>query len=363
MGHGRLFPCAFVGKEIKELLSVFYMKDCLPHNDPSRLLRYRDSIYASDLLVCAVAHLDFFTFLKDGPRTFKDICDGLKIQSRPADVLLSLLLSIELIVVSEDRYGLTDLSMTYFVSDRSESLVPYYSSLRDRPQCLEFRDILKTDRPAGWSSRGGGDDWLRSMHDASFADSFTSAMDSRGTFLARKLSERLDLDRRISLLDVAGGSGIYACWMVSSHRRMRAAVLEIPPVDEAARRSIRRKNMQGRVDVVSGNMFELLPAGYNVHLYANVFHDWDYESVRKLSDGSWKSLEKNGSIIVFDAHLNDDKSGPIAVAEYSCLLMHSTHGRCYSSKEICHILRSSGFVDMEVVDVVADRTAVIGKKK
>ena len=34
-------------------------------NDPSKLLRLRDSIYASDLLICAVAHLDFFTCLKD----------------------------------------------------------------------------------------------------------------------------------------------------------------------------------------------------------------------------------------------------------------------------------------------------------
>lgn len=337
------------------------MKDL--YNDPGRLLRYRDSIYASDLLVCAVAHLDLFTFLKDGPRTFNDICEGLGIQSRPADVLLSLLLSMELIAASDEGYRLTDLSMAYLVSGSPEGLVPYYGSLKDRPQCLEFRDILETDRPAGWSSREGGDDWLRSMHDASFADSFTAAMDSRGTFLAGKLSERLDLGRYVSLLDVAGGSGIYACRMVRKHRHMRAAVLEVPPVDEAARRSVWRKNMQDRVAVVSGDMFEALPSGYDVHLYANVFHDWDKESVGKLSDESWKSLEKNGCIIIFDAHLDDDKSGPIAVAEYSCLLMHSTRGRCYSRKEICHILSSSGFTDVEVVDVAADRTAIIGKKK
>lgn len=339
------------------------MKDDLLHNDPSCLLRHRDSIYALDLLICAVVHLDFFTFLKESPRTFKEICEGLGIQPGPADVLLSLLLSTELITACEDKYGLTELSMIYLVSNSSESLVPYYDSLRNRPQCLEFHDVLRTGKPAGWSSRERGSDWIRSMHDASFADSFTSAMDSRGIFLSRKLSERLDLGRHALLLDVAGGSGIYACGIVEKHRHMEATVLEISPVDKAARRSIKKKNMGGRVNVISGNMFESLPSGYDVHLYANVFHDRDCQSVRKLSDESYKKLEKDGSIVVFDAHLNDDKSGPAAVAEYSCLLMHSTRGRCYSRKEVYHILRSSGFVKMETIGVAADRTAIIGKKQ
>jgi hypothetical protein len=44
-----------------------------PPNDPSSLLRYRDSIYATDLLVCAIANLDFFTFLRDTPWIFEEI--------------------------------------------------------------------------------------------------------------------------------------------------------------------------------------------------------------------------------------------------------------------------------------------------
>jgi predicted transcriptional regulator len=119
-------------------------------SDPSRLLRYRDSIYASDLLLCAVAHLDFFSFLKDTSRTFAEICEGLGITSRPTDVMLSLFLAMELIEKDEKGYGLTDISREYLVSDSTGSLVPYYASLENRPQCVEFREILDTGRPAGW---------------------------------------------------------------------------------------------------------------------------------------------------------------------------------------------------------------------
>lgn len=125
------------------------MKICSLPDDPSRLLRYRDSIYAWDLLISAIAYFDFFTFLKKGPKTFREICAGLKIQSRPADVLLSLLLSLELIEAYDNKYGLTDLSLRYLVNDSPDSLVAYYDSLKNRPQCIEFREVLKTGKPAG----------------------------------------------------------------------------------------------------------------------------------------------------------------------------------------------------------------------
>jgi hypothetical protein len=66
-------------------------------NDPGALLRYRDSIYASDLLLCAVAYLDFFTHLKESSLTFDEICSTLNTTARPTDVMLSLFMAMGLI--------------------------------------------------------------------------------------------------------------------------------------------------------------------------------------------------------------------------------------------------------------------------
>ena len=338
------------------------MKNSHTNNDPSRLLRYRDSIYASDLLVCAIAFFDFFTFLNESPRTFNEICDNMKIQPRPADVLLSLLLSMELVERHDNRFSLADISAKYLVSNSPGSLVPYYASLKNRPQCVEFRDILQTGKPAGWSSKKEGKDWMKSMENCEFADSFTDAMDSRGSFLAQRLAERFDLRQYTALLDIAGGSGIYACSIARMNSHLTATVLEIPPVDHAATRSIESKGMSSMVNVVAGNMFEKLPRGYDIHLFANAFHDWDIDAVEKLSANSFKSLSPGGIIAVFDAHLNQSKKGPLSVAEYSCLLMHSTEGKCYSTKEISDILISTGFAQIKVTYIAADRSLITGKK-
>lgn len=339
------------------------MENSIMKNDPGRLIRYRDSIYASDLFVCAIAYFDFFTFLNEKSRTFDEICEKIEIQPRPADVLLSLLLSMDLIDVYDNKFVLTDLSATYLVNNSPESLVPYYASLKNRPQCMEFYEILKTGKPAGWSSKKEGKDWIESMKDQDFANSFTNAMDSRGSFLAQRLAKKFNVTKHNALLDIAGGSGIYACSIAGVNGHLSATVLEIPPVDLAASRSIESKGMSSRVNVVSANMFEKLPTGYDVHLYANAFHDWDIDSIEKLSSNSFKSLPHGGVIAVFDAHLNKSKNGPLPVAEYSSLLMHSTEGKCYSTKEIGDILTSACFTDIKVTNIAADRSLITGQKK
>jgi SAM-dependent methyltransferase len=200
------------------------------------------------------------------------------------------------------------------------------------------------------------------MRDASFADAFTKAMDSRGRYLAAKLALRLDVRDRRMILDVAGGSGIYACAFIDANPGLAAAVFEIPPVDEAARRSIAAKGRRDRVNVVAGDMFASLPGGYDIHLFANVLHDWSFDDVRRLARRSYEALADDGIIVVFDAHLNPEKDGPLAVAEYSCLLMHSTEGRCYSTREIGAVLEAAGFTATNVKEIAASRSVITAVK-
>ena len=339
------------------------MIEHFPRTDPGELLRYRDSLYASDLLICAVAHLDFFTFLKDAPRTLDEICAALELASRPVDVMLTLFLARGLLKKRGLRYSVSAVARDYLVSGTPWSLVPYYASQKNRPQCREFCEVLKTDRPVGWSSAGDGQAWLEAMKEARFAEAFTAAMDSRGAFLARKLAAKLDCRTYRSLLDIAGGSGVYACALARANDRMTATVLERAPVDGATRRSVASKRMSGRVHVIAGDMFKEIPEGYDVHLFANVLHDWDSGSVARLLEMSYDAINDGGMIAIFDAYLNKSKDGPLAVAEYSCLLVHSTVGRCYSIDEMKRMLTKAGFAGALVKDVAADRGVITAKKE
>ena len=334
------------------------MSEPLPRSTPGELLGYRDGIYASDLLICAVAHLNFFTLLHNSPADLEELCAELEIARRPADVMVTLFLAMGFIDRKGSQYVLKQTAKDYLVSGVPYSLVPYYASLGNRPQCLEFVDVLRAGQPAGWSSDKDGGRWLESMQDAQFADAFTAAMDSRGAFLADELAKRLNCVSYESLLDVGGGSGVYACALAHNNSNLAANVLEMSPVDHAARKSIAARGMTERVEVVAGDMFKGIPDGHDIHLFANVFHDWAYDSVQGLAKSSYDALNDGGMIAVFDAHLNEAKDGPLSVAQYSCLIMHATPGRCYSTREIGQALSAEGFVGTAVTDIAASRSVI-----
>ena len=257
----------------------------------------------------------------------------------------------------------TALAREHLVSRSPFFLGPYYASYKERAVCKDFVAILRTGHAANWAATAGGHDWATSMADPAFARQFTAAMDCRGTYLGQIAAQALDLTGHRALLDIAGGSGVYACAFVARHPHLSATVFEKPPVDAVARRAIDERGFSARVGVVAGDMLaEPLPRGFDVHLVSNVLHDWDVPRVREILDRSFAALDPGGLLIVHDSHLDDDKSGPLPVAAYSVLLMHATEGRCYSRAEMFDYLGHAGFVDPRLIVTAADRSLVVATR-
>jgi hypothetical protein len=335
----------------------------VPATDPLELYRLRDGFYATDLLAAALVHLDFFTWLQDHPSDLEGICRIFSLTRRPTDVMLTLFAALGFVAAQDAVFHLTPLAREHLVRTSPWFIGPYYAALKERPVCLDYLNVLRTDQPANWGSYQHEKDWTHAMEDSSFADSFTAAMDCRGQYLGPALAQAVDLSGQKRLLDVAGGSGIYACALVASHPHLQAAVLEKPPVDAVARRAIYRRGCEGRVAVLAGDMIAApWPAGFDVHLISNVLHDWDEPRVESLLAKSFAALPAGGLLVIHDAHLNADKTGPLPVAKYSALLMHSTQGRCYATSEMERYLAKAGFARMTFRATVADRSAITARK-
>ncbi|HEX8296716.1 MAG TPA: methyltransferase [Chthoniobacteraceae bacterium] len=333
-----------------------------PVTDPLPLYRYRDGLVAVDLLGAAVAHLDFFTWLGGHPSTLGAICAHFEIHPRPTDVMLTLFTAMGLLTQSGGCLHLTLRAREHLSADSPWNLAPYYVSMKDRPQTLDMLQVLRTGKPANWGSYDA-QAWAQAMEREDFAQQFTAAMDCRGLLLGPALAKKLDLAQSTALLDVAGGSGIYACSLVARHPHLRAAVFEKPPVDRIARESIARHGAAEKVEVVAGDMFhDSWPAGFDLHLISNVLHDWDETLVRQLLGKSFAALPAGGSIIIHDAFINAEKTGPLHVAEYSALLMQVTEGKCYSLAEMRRYLSDAGFENESAGETAVGRGYLLARK-
>lgn len=348
--------------------------------DPTMLYRIRDGIYAGDLLITAVADLDLFTWLeRHGPLRSSELISGLQLAERPTDVLLTYCAALGLIdrdVSEADRIELTDMARQHLVAGSLYDLHSYYASLAERPAVTELGRVLRTGEQAAWASMRPNErnspssaapvaetDWSGRLADVQFASRITAAMDARAAFLAPALAGAVENLPISSLLDVGGSSGSYASAIIEGRRASRAAVFERAPVDEAARTLLHQRGLSDRISVITGDMFtDPLPDGYDVHLYSQVLHDWDAERVEHLLAASFAALPAGGWLLDHDAHINADKRGPLPVAEYSVLLMHSTPGKCWSTAELGEIATKVGFVDVTHRPTAGDRSILLARK-
>lgn len=324
--------------------------------DPTLVYRYRDGLYAADLLAAAIVHFDFFSWLVDRPASLDTICEAFDFAPRPADVLLTLAAANGLVRQTAGLYELTETAREHLVAGSPFHLAPYFASLKDRPVVSDFARVLQSGQPAHWGALEDGQDWHTAMEDEVFAQSFTDAMDCRGLFLGQALADQIDLNGRRRLLDIGGGSGIYACVLAAHAPALQAIVFDQAPVDRIAARLIAERECSTQVGVRAGNFFsDPWPDDCDVHLFSNVLHDWGMTDVTRLVSRSASLLPPGGLLVIHEAFINDDKTGPKPVAEYSALLMHSTQGKCYATSEYRPVLEAAGFTNISYRDTAADR--------
>ncbi|MEV6766740.1 methyltransferase [Streptomyces sp. NPDC051105] len=338
-----------------------------PLTDPVSLYRLREGVYAADLLIVAIVELDLFTWIgRRAEVRAADIEKELRLDSRALDVLITYLVALGLLErAPNETLRLSPLAAEHLVADSSWDMRAYFGSLSERPGCAEMMTALRSGKTSSWSSATEDSrDWSDRLIDPGWARHVVASMDSRGLFLGAEFAAALDElpDIRRSL-DIGGDSGVYSCALVDRRPEVRASVLERSPVDELGRELLVRRGYADRVNVITGDMFNgPLPGGFDLHIYSHVLHDWSEAQVRDLLDASYAALEPGGWIVDHDAHINADKTGPLPVAEYSVMMMHGTHGKCWSVSELEPMLTDSGFVDVRHKDTISDRSVVIARK-
>src|SRR5688572_3291503 len=108
-----------------------------PATDPTQIYRYRDGLYAQDMLIVGIVWLDLFTWLANNPSTTEDIEHHFQLTPRPADVMLTLFVAMGLLERRGGIYHVTAITREHLCADSPCFLGPYYASLKERPVCKD----------------------------------------------------------------------------------------------------------------------------------------------------------------------------------------------------------------------------------
>ncbi|HEY2159355.1 MAG TPA: methyltransferase [Isosphaeraceae bacterium] len=329
-----------------------------PSLDPTGIFELFRGNYATELLTAAVAHFRVFGRLREsGPLGMEAFRRQLGLSERPAVVLTTALRAMGLLTVDErGRIAPTELASEHLTPGAFFDVGGYIGLAADSPGTLQMVESLRKNRPLGADESEGGAAFIfkegieSAMEREASARRLTLALAGRARVVAPVLAERYPIEGARLLLDVAGGSGLYAIAYLLRHPELRAIVWDRPEVLKVAHEQAEAHGVADRLACMAGDMFaDPVPHGPDVILLSNVLHDWDVIECWNLVSKCSHVLPVGGKLLIHDVFLDDDLGGPLTIALYSAALFQLTEGRAYSAAEYRRWLLDAGFVPDEVV--------------
>ena len=342
-----------------------------PETDPTKIFEHFRNGYATELLTVAAADFDIFARLANGPKSFDELRGEVGLAERAANVLFTALRAMDLLTMTAaGKLDLTPAAREHLVPGAYFEVGGYIGLVAEAPNVRALAERLRTNRPTGHRPDDEGAAFIfregmeSAMDREASARRLTLSLAGRAKNVAPYLAANLQLGDAELLLDVGGGTGIYAIGCVQQNPELRAIIWDRPEVLKVSREMVEAYGVAHRVDLVPGDMFaDPVPAGADVILLSNILHDWDVPECRLVLKRCADALPTGGRVLIHDVFLDDDLGGPLPVALYSTALFTLTEGRAYSAGEYSGWLREAGIVPADhITSTLVHCGVLVGRK-
>ena len=275
-----------------------------PRPDTTRLQRLVHS-YRDAATVMAAVELGLFTQVARGADTEAAVAGALALSPTNAERLVTGCTALGLLVRDDERLRNAPDVARFLVEGEPAYAGPWM--LFSKPDWNEWgrlsTHLRRRDTVVlGKYAQGFTVEQARKYHEATY---------SIGMGAARRFLREVDLSGRRQLLDLGGGSGCYCIVAAQRHPRLRAIVLDLPPVVEVTREFIASHGLADRVTAQAGDFTDgPLPGGSDVIIMASNLPQYSREIIGAVIGAAFAALEPGGEMHLIGEMLDAGRTGP-----------------------------------------------------
>ena len=297
--------------------------------------------------LAAADELGLFKALCAGRGSTDELAAKLEVDARALAILLALIAGLGFAERREGQWQATVVARAYLDPESRFFWGSLLRTFKERtPLCSGIVAALRQSTLPGAPDRAS-DAWERGELGAEAARHIAAFMHAHSLPASIGVASGVDLAGVRRLLDVGGGSGVFSIAVAQQWPGLRATVMDLATMCEAAQKYIAEGGCADRVDTVAVDMFrQPWPKGYDALFFSNIYHDWDDRVCSELSAKSFAALSPGGRILIHEMLMNDNGDGPATTASFSLLMLLGTKGRQYSLTELRGFLEGAGFRDV-----------------
>lgn len=332
---------------------------------PEPLLQLGLGFMASKTLLSAV-ELGVFTALAEGGRTRGSLAGAVGLHPRSSADFLDALVSLDVLHRDEDGTYRNSPAADLFLDRNKPSYVGGILEMADA-RLFGFwnnlTDALRTGTPQNEVAHSGAPFFATLSQDPIAWRNFLNGMNGVSTPLAGALAAGFDWTGRRHVVDLGGALGAVPAAVLQANPDITGAVFELPPVRPVFEEFVAARGLAGRLTFHGGDFFrDPLPEA-DVYVMGQILHDWNPEQRRFLLDKAYAALPEGGTLIVYDAMIDDERRHNTYGLMLSLNMLIDTEGGSeYTVPDVTRWLRGAGFRKVEARHLIGGYTAVHATK-
>ena len=183
-------------------------------------------------------------------------------------------------------------------------------------------------------------DWY--SHNPEEGEYFNGAMGNFSASVSAEVTRVYDFSKVQKVVDVGGSHGILLAAILKASPDARGILFDLPHVTATAMESLNSQGIGERCELVTGNFFESVPAGADLHVLKQVIHDWSDSECTTILKNCHKALKPNGKLLLIEMVVPPDNSPSMTQPMDLNMLVLCT-GRERTESEYRELLAAGGF--------------------
>jgi hypothetical protein len=334
-----------------------------PDDSPDAIMQLGFGFWGSKALLSAV-ELGLFTELAKGPLSLEGIRARLGLHERSARDFLDALVALRMLQRHEGRYANTPATDLYL--DRAK---PTYlggilemCSKRLFHFWADLTEGLKTGRAQNEANHGG--DLFGTLYaDPARLEQFLSAMTGLSLGVAHVMARKFPWKNVKSFVDIGAAQGGLPVVLAKAHPHLEGIGADLPVVQPIFENYVAAHGVANRLRFARLDFFkEPLPPA-DVIIMGHILHDWDLATKKMLVAKAYDALPAGGSLIVFEALIDDERKENAFGLLMSLNMLIETHGGFdYTGADGAGWMREAGFKETRVEHLSGPDSMVVGVK-
>lgn len=294
--------------------------------------------------VGVVALLGVADQLGEGPRGSDELARAVGADPQALYRVLRLLASLGVFAeVAPDSFALTPLGET-LRSDAPGSVRNFAITETAPGHWLPWgrlHESVRSGRPMAREALGMElfDWYAQNPEEAGF---FNAAMGNLSALAASELVRVYDFSAVRTVADVGGAHGVLLTAVLRANPAARGILFDLPHVIATAGDAVAAEGLSQRCELVSGDFFEAVPEGADLHLLKQIVHDWDDERATRLLQNCHRALSPAGKLLLVEMVI-PPKNQPSPAQAMDLNMMVLLGGRERTEEDYQRLFQAAGF--------------------